>query len=92
MKFIDKIPEETRDEKYAEDFKDLKKRVVDALKKKDPHYAPWRMKCLELGGVVVSVLLEMWARPTWLLVANMKGNGHFLVHLKALKKDDMDIL
>ena len=41
MKFIDKLPEETRDEKYAEDFNDLKKRVVDALKKKDPDYAPW---------------------------------------------------
>ena len=41
LKFIDKTPEETRDEKYAEDFKDLKKRVIDALKKKDPDYAPW---------------------------------------------------
>lgn len=38
LKFIDKTPEETRDEKYAEDFKDLKKRVIDALKKKDPDY------------------------------------------------------
>ena len=81
MKFIDKIPEETRDEKYAEEFKDLKKRVVDALKKKDPHYAPWRMKCLELGGVVL-VLLEMWARSMLLLVAKMRGNGNFLVHLR----------
>lgn len=38
LKFIDKTPEETRDEKYLEDFKDLKKRVIDALKKKDPDY------------------------------------------------------
>lgn len=40
LKFIDMVPEQTRDVKYAEELHGLQKKVLDALKKDDPDYVP----------------------------------------------------
>ena len=40
LKFIDKVPEEKRDHKYAEEFQDLRSHVVKKLKEQDPNYVP----------------------------------------------------
>ena len=41
LKFIDKIPEKTRDEKYESEIRDLSQRVISDLKEKDPNYVSW---------------------------------------------------
>lgn len=71
LKFIDKIPEETRDEKYAEEFKDLKKRVVDALKKKDPHYEVDLASCQD-GDTAIKGCLSLCR---WLGLTELTTNG-----------------
>lgn len=41
LKFIDKIPEKTRDEKYESEIQDLSQHVISALKGKNPNYVSW---------------------------------------------------
>ena len=84
LKFIDMVPEETRDEKYAEEFKDLKKRVIDALKKKDPDYAPWRMfELLGSGGDNRLPMTDPYAINIFIQIYHQQKNQlcqHFFSH------------